>query len=89
MASGLYTIIVRAIDATGKIDRKEWEKEMRLGIELLPFIPDAERPRQVVNAQHRFAKRRYQHEFKWKPSREVEEAIVSAVFYWRTTVTKL
>ena len=49
-------------------------------MELLSFIPDGEHPKQVVNAQHRFAKRRYEHEFKWKPIRKVEEAIVSAIF---------
>jgi hypothetical protein len=67
-------------DEKGRIDRKEWEKGMRLGMELLSFIPDGEHPKQVVNAQHRFAKRRYEHEFKWKPSRKVENAIVDFVF---------
>ena len=66
-------------DDKGRIDRKEWEKEMRLGMELLSFIPDGEHPKQVVNAQHRFAKRRYEHEFKWKPSPKVEEAIVAVI----------
>ena len=69
-----------SFDDTGKINKKEWEEEMRLGMELLPFIPDGEHPKQVVNAEHRFAKRRYEHEFKWKPSRKVEEAIVGAIF---------
>ena len=64
----------------GQIDKKKWEKGMRLGMELLPFIPNEEHPKKVINVQHRFAKRRYEHEFKWKPSRKVEEAIVAAVF---------
>ncbi len=67
-------------DDKGQIAKKEWEEEMRLGMELLPFILDGEHPKLVVNAQHRFAKRRYEHEFKWKPSREVEEAIIAAIF---------
>jgi hypothetical protein len=67
-----------SFDDKGRIDKKEWEKGMRLGMELLPSIPDGESPKQVINAQHRFAKRRYEHEFKWKPSRKVEEAIVAA-----------
>ena len=66
-------------DAKGRINKKEWEKGMRLGMELLPFIPNEEHPKKVINAQHRFAKRRYEHEFKWKPSRKVEEAIVGAI----------
>jgi len=60
----------------GRIDKKGWEKGMRLGMELLPSI--GEYPKQVINAQHRFAKRRYEHEFKWKPTRKSEEAIVTA-----------
>ena len=52
---------------------------MRLGMELVPFIPHKEHSKQVINAQHRFAKRRYEHEFKWKPSRKVEQAIVAAI----------
>ena len=69
-----------SFDDKGRIDKKEWEKGMRLGMELLPSILDGEHPKQVINAQHRFAKRRYEHEFKWKPSRKVEEAIVAAIF---------
>ena len=68
-----------SFDDNGRINKKEWEKGMRLGMELLPFVCDGEHPKQVINAQHRFAKRRYEHEFKWKPSRKVEEAIVSAI----------
>jgi hypothetical protein len=71
----------------GRIDKKEWEEGMRLGMELLPSILNEEHPKKVINAQHRFAKRRYEHEFKWKPSRKVEEAIVAAIF--KSSVIKL
>jgi hypothetical protein len=70
----------------GRIDKKEWEKGMRLGMDLLPPLYK-QYPQHVIDAQHRFAKRRYEHEFKWKPSRKVEEAIVAAVF--QSNVTKL
>ena len=75
------------LDDKGRINKKEWERGMRLGMDLLPSILDGEYPKQVINAQHRFAKRRYEHEFKWKPSRKVEEAIVAAIF--KSGVTKL
>ena len=68
-----------SFDDKGRINKKEWEKGMRLGMELLPSILDGEHSKQVINAQHRFAKRRYEHEFKWKPSRKVEQAIVAAI----------
>ena len=71
----------------GRLNKKEWEKGMRLGMELLPSILNEEHPKKVINAQHRFAKRRYEHEFKWKPSRKVEGAIVAAIF--KSTVAKL
>jgi hypothetical protein len=67
-------------DDKGRIDKKEWEKAMRLGVDLLPPLSDEQYPKQVINASHRFAKRRYEHEFKWKPSRKMEDAIVAAVF---------
>ena len=67
-------------DAKGRINRKEWEKGLRLGMELLPSLHDEQYPQQVIDAQHRFAKRRYEHEFKWNPSRKVEDAIVDFVF---------
>jgi len=66
-------------DAKGQINKKEWEKALRLGMELLPSILNEEHPKKVINAQHRFAKRRYEQEFKWKPSRKVEEAILAAI----------
>ena len=67
-------------DAKGQINRKEWERGMRLGLELLPPLLNDQHPKQIVDARHRFAKRRYEHEFKWKPTRKVEEAIVAAIF---------
>ncbi|HMK76070.1 MAG TPA: hypothetical protein VK568_07810 [Thermodesulfobacteriota bacterium] len=64
----------------GRIDKKEWEKGMRFGMELLAPVLNDQNPKKVINASHRFAKRRYEHEFKWKPSHKVEEAIVASVF---------
>jgi len=66
-------------DDKGRINKKEWEKGMRLGMDLLPPLSGEQYPKQVIDAQHRFAKRRYEHEFKWKPSRKMEEAIVAAI----------
>jgi len=65
-------------DAKGRIDKKEWEKGCVLVWNSCPLFQNEEHPKKVINAQHRFAKRRYEHEFKWKPSRKVEDAIVAA-----------
>jgi len=74
-------------DDKGRINKKEWEKGMRLGMDLLPPLFSEENPKQIINASHRFAKRRYEHEFKWKPGRKVEEAMMAAIL--QSTVTKL
>jgi hypothetical protein len=68
------------LDDKGRINKKEWEKGMHLGMDLLPPLLNEENPKKIINASHRFAKRRYEHEFKWKPSRKVEESIVRVVF---------
>ncbi len=74
-------------DAKGRINKKEWEEGVRLGMELMPPLPNEQHAKKVVDARHRFAKRRYEHKFKWKPSRRVEETIVGAIF--QSNVTKL
>jgi hypothetical protein len=35
--------------------------------------------KQLMDARLLFVKRRYDHEFKWKPGRKMEEAIVAAI----------
>ena len=72
-----YSILT--FDSKGRIDRKEWERGMRLGMELFPPIHVEEYPKQVIDAQHRFAQRRYDHEFKWKPTRKIEAAMVAGI----------
>jgi hypothetical protein len=77
---GISITFYLPFDSKGRINKKEWEQGIRLGMELLPPLLNEQDPKKVINAQHRFAKRRYEHEFKWKPSRKVEEAVVKAVF---------
>jgi len=67
-------------DSKGQINKKEWERGLRLGLELLSPLLNDQHPKQIVDARHRFAKRRYEHEFKWRPTRKEEEAIVAAIF---------
>ena len=71
----------------GRINKKKWETGMRLGLELLPPLLNEEHSKQLINARHRVAKRRYENEFRWKRGRKIKEAIVSALF--KSTVTKL
>ena len=70
---------VLPFDDKGLIDKKEWTRGIRLALEILPSVIGGTHPRQVIDARDQFMKKRYDHEFKWKPSRKIEEEIVAAI----------
>ena len=78
----LYFIM--SFDSEGRIDASEHRKETRLAMELLPPFSVDQQPSQVIDAQHRFAKKRYDNEYRWTPSTEIEAAIIKAIFGART-----
>jgi len=67
-------------DGQGYIDAAELEKEARLAVEALPPYIDEEQSGRVIDARSHFAKKRYEHEFKWTPTPEIQAAIVSEIF---------
>ena len=74
----LYLIL--PFDSEGRVDAAEQEKERRLGIEMMsPILMDRD-SKQVVEARHRFAKRRFDNEYRWKPIQKMEAAIIKAIF---------
>ena len=67
-------------DSEGHIDLAERERKKQLAVDSVPpAIKDQEFP-QVVDAQHRFAKKQYADAFTWTPRPETEQKIVEAVF---------
>ncbi len=46
----------------------------------LSFIFKEKRTGKIVDARSQFAKKRYEQEFRWSPSPEIEEAIITAIF---------
>lgn len=67
-------------DSEGTIEAGEREREARLAMEMLPpLTKEQERPH-VVDARYRFAKKRFDDEYKWTPTPEIEAAIVEAIF---------
>jgi hypothetical protein len=54
--------------------------EARMAVELFPPLPDQEEPAQLIDARHRFARKRYANEYLWEPSPEIESAIKEAIF---------
>ena len=72
--------LIMPFDSEGRIDAEEQEKEQRLGIDMIPpMLPDRDSS-QVVEARHRFAKKRFDNEYRWKPTQEIEFAIMEAIF---------
>ncbi len=69
-----------SFDSIGRIDRAEQEKEARLAMQVQPPLTIYGDSRQVIEARHRFAKKRYDNEYKWEPTPEIEAAIIDAVF---------
>jgi len=73
-----YAILT--FDPEGKIDTAELEKEMRLGVDMVPIGTIAPLSRKVVDAEHHFLQKRYENRYLWKPTPEIEETIVKVVF---------
>ncbi len=73
-----YAILT--FDSEGKIDAAELEKEMRLGVNMVPIGTSEDISRKVVDVEHRFLQKRYENRYLWKPTPEIEEAIVKATF---------
>jgi len=73
-----YAILT--FDSEGKIDAAEIEKEMRLGVDMVPIGNTAPLSHKVVDAEHHFLQKRYENRYLWRPTPEIEEAIVKAVF---------
>ncbi len=73
-----YSLI--SFDENGRVDISDFEREARLVGELVESYLPKPRGGPVIDARSRFAKKRLMNEFKWTPTAEIEEAIVSAIF---------
>ena len=74
----LYLIL--PLDSEGRIDAAEQEKGRRLGAEMMPPIVMDRDSKQVIEAGYRFAKKRFDNEYRWIPTPEIEAAILKAIF---------
>lgn len=66
-------------DSKGLIDSTVQDDMMSIGANLMPPIYFKNDP-VVIDAQHHFAKKRFDHQFRWKPTPEIEMAILQAIF---------
>ena len=74
----LYLIL--SLDPEGRIDAAELEKQRRLGVDMMPPVLTDGGPNQVIEARHFFAKKRFDNEYRWNPTPEIEASILEAIF---------
>jgi hypothetical protein len=67
-------------DSEGRLDVSEREKSIRLAMNMLEPIASEQKSRKVIDVKHKFAKRRFDDRYLWKPSPEIETAIQRAIF---------
>jgi hypothetical protein len=66
-------------DSKGRIEGTVEDEIRSIGVNLIPPIYFEKDP-VVIDAQHHFAKKRFDHQFRWKPTPEIEMAILQAIF---------
>jgi transposase len=71
---------VLQIDDEGKLDTNEQHRAMRLGFDMLPSFISKVVNSPVIDGNRYFSRKRYEHEFRWQPSSDIKEAIVTSIF---------
>jgi len=69
-----------AFDQKGRLREDERERAARLSMEMIKPLPPEEESNHVIDAGYKFAKKRFDREFRWEPSAELETAIFQAIF---------
>jgi hypothetical protein len=69
-----------AFDQKGRLREGERERAARLSMEMIKPFPPEEESNHVIDAGYKFAKKRFDREFRWEPSAKLETAIFEAIF---------
>ena len=67
-------------DSKGRLDAGEREKAARLAMDTLEPIAQEQKSGKIINAKHKFAKKRFDDRYLWKPAPEIEKAIQRVIF---------
>jgi hypothetical protein len=71
---------ILVFDGTGRVDRGQEQKQGRLAVASLPWPMPESNEKSVIDARSRFAKKLIAHEYSWRLTPDVEEAIERAIF---------
>ena len=69
-----------AFDSKGRLDAGEREKAARLAMDTLEPFALEQKSEKIINAKHRFAKKKFDDRYLWKPTPQMETAIQRAIF---------
>ena len=69
-----------AFDQKGRLREDERERATRLSMEMVIPSMSEQELNHIIDAGYKFAKKRFDREFRWEPSAELETAIFQAIF---------
>ena len=67
-------------DEEGRFKEPEHEKEESSALDMLDFFSLEQKDKRVIDARHKFARKRYFDKHRWEPTDEIVTAIAEAIF---------
>jgi transposase len=67
-------------DREGRLKEPEFENEEISAFDMLDFSSSEQQDRRVIDARHKFARKRYFDKHRWDPTDEIVTAIAEAIF---------
>ena len=67
-------------DQEGRFKEPELEKEESSAFDMLDFFSLEKQDKRVIDARHKFARKRYFDKHRWQPTDEIVAAIAEAIF---------
>ena len=71
---------ILVFDGTGRVNRSQEQKQGRLAVGSLSWPGSESSKKGIIDARSRFAKKLIVHEYSWRLTPDVEEAIERAIF---------
>ena len=67
-------------DDEGRLKVSEHEQKASLAFDMLSFFSSEQHDKRIIDARHKFAKKRYFDKYRWEPSDEIVAGIAEAIF---------
>jgi hypothetical protein len=67
-------------DDEGRLKVSEHEQKASLAFDMLSFFSSEQHDKRIIDARHKFAKKRYFDKYRWEPTDEIVSSIAEAIF---------